>query len=144
NQALGCFDNLQTYNYVLSAATVAAGYSTPCWSAIDVMLVIDRSGSMNDPMSDGVLKLTAAKQAGSNFITHLNLPNNDQVGLVSFTSTGRVDKVLTNSGSSVTTALYALSAGGDTGIDKGITNAQAELTSTRHNSEALPIMVVLT
>jgi hypothetical protein len=57
NQARGRFENLQTYNYVLSAAEVASGYSTPCWSAIDVVLVIDRSGSMaSNNVGDGLTK----------------------------------------------------------------------------------------
>ena len=112
----------------------------PCYPAVDVMLVIDRSGSMS---SGG--KLDHAKEAGSNFITHLSLGNPavDQVGLVSFESVTTNNQTLTTNGAAVISSLYTLTASGNTRIDYGITNAQGELTSARHHVDALPVMVVL-
>jgi RHS repeat-associated protein len=104
---------------------------------LDVVLVLDRSGSMAGQ------RLTDAKSAAKTFVDFMLLAEGDQVGLVSFQSTGRVDRQLTNDGASVKAAVDAITAGGGTDIASGITAAHAELISARHNPASTPVMIVL-
>src|SRR5262249_51198395 len=62
NQAHGAFENLETFNYPLNASSISNGYSAPCWAALDVVLVMDISGSMTNLLtSGGISRLDAAK-----------------------------------------------------------------------------------
>lgn len=55
----------------------------------------------------------------------------------------RLDQQLTQNGDLVKQAIDALSAGGSTNIAAGINTAQQELTSSRHNPAATPVIVLL-
>ncbi len=75
---------------------------------IDVVLIIDRSGSMNgQPMSD-------EKTAAMTF-TDL-MQQNDQSAIVSFSSTSRLDCPFTSNKDSLRTAISYLKASGETAI----------------------------
>src|SRR5207237_10065202 len=104
-----------------------------CFQSIDVMLVLDRSGSMTGkPYID-------ARLAASNFVHNLHLTNNgDQAGLVSYNSTATLDQILTNNLPALERAIGSIPApGGNTSISLGLQTGQAELSSVHHNPNAL-------
>ncbi|WP_338741348.1 vWA domain-containing protein [Haloplanus salilacus] len=91
----------------------------------DVVIVMDVSGSMDGELADA--------QAGANELVAALGPN-DQVGLVSFsssspsTSSSSLDVGLTSNHNDVSTAINGLSAGGGTNIEAAIERAHDELT----------------
>lgn len=71
----------------------------------------------------------------------------DQLALVSYDETGRVDEELTSDYSAVTAAAYAQQAGGygsATNISNGIQRARQELTGSRARSNAKKVIILLT
>ena len=110
---------------------------------VDVMLVLDRSGSMGE--GGPPTPMFYAKQAGKALVDQLD-PDVDQVGLVSYSDWASLDHVLTSGVSGfndVKTAIDALSAGGYTNIGDGVYDAQQELESVRHNPDAIPVIVLM-
>ena len=105
--------------------------------AVDVVAVIDRSGSMSDPDSSGVSKLQAALTALDNFADLLENTRADgqvnRIGIVSYSNSATTDLVLTEAdanlriaGSPFRNALDNLTTngpGGCTGIGAGIQEA---------------------
>src|SRR5258706_3473283 len=90
-------------------------------------------------------KYTDAKQACSNFVQNLNFSTNaDQAGLASYNSSATLDQRLTNNPQALNLGIQSLpGAGGNTSISSGLRTGQTELASTRHNPQALPVMVLL-
>jgi len=82
---------------------------------IDVMLVIDRSGSMGGTL------ITDAKNAAKTFVD--NTCSSDLVGLASFSESATLDIGLTTDHNSIKTQIDALSTGGYTAIGDGIHTA---------------------
>src|SRR5262249_52621917 len=109
-----------------------------CFPAVDVMLVIDRSGSMSGkPYSD-------ALAACSNFVQDLHYTNGDQAGLASYNSAATLDQTLTNSLSKLDQSISTIpAANGYTSISLGLQTGQNELASVRHRALSLPVMVLL-
>ncbi|MET0625293.1 MAG: VWA domain-containing protein [Pyrinomonadaceae bacterium] len=103
---------------------------------LDVVLVIDRSGSMAGA------RLASAKAAAKSFVDNLQLAT-DQVGIVSFSSGGQLNQPLTHDGARAKAAIDSLGASGGTNIGSGITSARIELTGVRHNPNSAPIMILL-
>jgi hypothetical protein len=82
--------------------TVACAANT---AKLDVMLLIDRSGSyVGQPLLD-------AKAAAKAFVDRLQLSTNDQVGVVSFGDPATTDQTLTRDANLVKTKIDALVAG---------------------------------
>ena len=110
-----------------------------CFPSVDVMLVIDRSGSMTGKPYDD------ARQACSNFVHNLYMTANaDQAGLVSYNSSATLDQKLTNNVHSLEQAIGSIpAAGGYTSISLGLQTAQGELVAVRHNPSALPVLLLL-
>ncbi len=123
----------------LPAKVLAAG----CTAPVDVMLVMDVSGSMADNN-----KLVTAKEASKNFINKLNLtvalPSGDQVGLVSFNDTATLRNELTQKGNIVKNSIDNLLAGGQTNLQRAIEVGVIELNNVRHNASARKTVVILT
>ncbi len=120
--------------------TVTGGDNCPVSERhADVMLVVDRSGSMaGKPLQD-------AKNAAKAFMDRLDLSaGGDQAGLVSFGDSARLDHQLTQSSGPVRTAIDALASGGSTNITEGLTVAQQELESIRHFGANRPVIVLMT
>ncbi|MGD8244836.1 MAG: VWA domain-containing protein, partial [Anaerolineae bacterium] len=105
----------------------------------DVMLVVDRSGSMaGTPLQD-------AKSAAKALVGILDLSSGaDQVGLVSYADRASLDHLLSRNEGSVRGAIDALSSGGSTNITDGINKAQQELDSLRHVPDNRPTIVLMT
>jgi Mg-chelatase subunit ChlD len=115
----------------------AAGDCSAANSAVDVVLVIDRSGSMVGQ------RIADAKEAAIGFVRLVDLAV-DQVGVVSFHSTATLDQPLTQNVISVTQAISELVAGGGTRIASGLQVAEEEfLTSGHHLVTNAPVIVLL-
>jgi von Willebrand factor type A domain len=105
--------------------------------AVDVVVVVDRSGSMSDPDPSGSSKLSAALTAVDNFADLLEEGRTDgqsnRIGIVSYSDTvstdmsmTNVDATLRNAGGPLATALTniaATGASGCTGMGLGIQRA---------------------
>ncbi len=108
---------------------------------IDVMLVMDKSGSMDDDN-----KLDDAKNAAKSFVDKLN-GTYDQGGLVSFSTTATLDQTLlimeSPNKTSLKNKINNMFASGWTDIGDGIEFANSELTSARSRADAAKIQVLL-
>ena len=98
----------------------------------DIMLTLDRSGSMGGSMS-------ALKNASKNFVDIIDeetdgskdgIISGSRIGVVSFAGSASVDQVLTNNATAVKEAIDALSAGGLTNHKDAIIKAQKELNGS--------------
>jgi Ca-activated chloride channel family protein len=119
----------------------ASGVGGTGGTGLDLMLVIDRSGSM---FGSGIAN---AKSAADSLIDVLPTATT-QAGLASFNSSATLDKQLAalSVAANVTalhTAVNSLVASGGTNIGTGINVAATELTSSRHVAGHAQMMVVL-
>ncbi|MBI2559481.1 VWA domain-containing protein [Candidatus Woesearchaeota archaeon] len=108
-----------------------------CIAPVDVMLVIDRSGSMVQPPDP--LRLQNAKNAAITFVNQMNL-SKDEVGLASFNQTATLNQELTNVEGDVTSAINALKAGGLTNIGGGIKVGRQELVDNGGPTKAMILL----
>ncbi|NOZ06217.1 MAG: VWA domain-containing protein [Chloroflexi bacterium] len=109
---------------------------------LDVMIVLDRSGSMDDAGGNPPQPISDAKSAAKLLIDQLD-SSTDKVGLVSYSTTASKDHSLTNNFNSVKNAIDNFNANGYTNIGDAVYKAQQELNSSRARSNAIPIIVVL-
>lgn len=142
--------------YTIEATNDNSAETTP----LDVMLVIDDSGSMSsvvgcsDPtyfdeincIANGgtwsnLSKMETAKTAAIDFVNQLG--TNDQSGAVSFSSSASLIQALTFTHTNTTTAITGLSAGGGTNIASGVTTAHAEFTAHGRTAPTKQVMIVL-
>jgi Mg-chelatase subunit ChlD len=117
----------------------AVGDCSSTNSPVDVMLVIDRSGSM------GGQRIADAKQAAIGFINQMDLTV-DQVGVASFATTGygTLDHPLSQDANSVIQEINDLYASGMTDIKEGLEIAATEIiTSGRHLATNAPVILIL-
>jgi len=108
---------------------------------LDVMLVLDRSGSMDDAGCCPPQPITDAKDAAKSLVDELN-PAFDRVGLVSYSNQGRLDRRLTNNFDAVKSAINGMTASGYTNIGDGVKDARRELNN-RGRDEAAHVIVLL-
>jgi predicted ribosomally synthesized peptide with SipW-like signal peptide len=107
----------------------------------DVMIVLDRSGSMEfDGSTFFPQKFDNAKDGAKLLVDALDA--NSNVGLVSYAGSASLNAGLGSSDTDVKNAIDGLNAGGSTNIDAAIDLAQSELANNGTNSTR--IMVVLT
>jgi len=97
-----------------------------CENPIDVMLVIDRSGSMTTKDDGSITRLSNAKTSSISFINSMNF-SKDKAGLASFNQLATLNLVLTSNQGSITAAINALTATGATNIGDGIKVGRTEL-----------------
>ncbi len=105
---------------------------------VDVILIIDRSGSMG---SGG--KMTAAKAAAKAFIDLLD-PSQDRVGLVSYSDSATLNQGLTTDFAAAKTATDGLSTGGYTDIGDAIKTANTEFTNHGRSPGVVWVEILLT
>jgi uncharacterized protein YegL len=112
-----------------------------CINQADVMLVLDRSGSISSA------ELTALKSAALDFVTVLNPgPDDAHIGQSSFATSATLDAQLTDSAAVINAAISALVRGGFTNLVGGLDLAVAELASIRDRDDTLvpDYMIVIT
>jgi len=107
---------------------------------IDVVLIIDRSGSMGD---GSPTRISSAKSAASTFVDAMSTSTNNRVGLVSFASSTTPDQSLTNSYSTVKTKINNLNAYGATQMRRALYEAITDLDNNGR-SDAVKAVILLT
>jgi Mg-chelatase subunit ChlD len=103
----------------------------------DIMLVMDRSGSM---LGD---KLIAARAAAHAFLDEVDFTRN-RVGLVAFSHEADLEQGLTADAVALHAAVDRLTAVGGTDIASGLSLAHNELAGARHRPSARRTVVLLT
>ncbi|MEK7138073.1 MAG: vWA domain-containing protein [Patescibacteria group bacterium] len=118
------------------------GISLPglgCKGKIDLMLVVDESGSI------GSTNMDAVKLALHSFIDALVLAvDGPNAGQTSFASIGVLDQELTSSSTEMHAAIDTLFSGGLTNLSAGIALANDEFNSVRDRADAPNMMIVIT
>ncbi|MGG0937241.1 IPT/TIG domain-containing protein [Brevibacillus centrosporus] len=108
----------------------------------DVMLIIDKSGSMAPSANNGEDKMKAAKEAANGFIDLMDLTKH-QVGIVDFSSSTLTKTFpLSTDGSAVKQYVDSINANGSTATGYAIEQAIKELEN--HRPEARPVIVIMT
>ena len=124
---------------------LAASATAALVGSRDIVLALDRSGSMNDDTKPGGPQqpLTAVKDAAKNFVDLLQNSEGDQVGLVSYNQAASLAAQLTDQFGSVKTAIDKLNASGCTNIAAALCVARRESLSSRANAGAVPVIILL-
>ncbi len=127
-----------------------AATATASLSSRNLMLILDRSGSMDDdtilPSPPNPLQpLTDMKTAAKRFLTLVqNFPiTGDQAGLVYYSSVATLDQRLTSQFNQVSQAIDLPTANGCTNIAGGLQSGRRELTSARANNRGLKVAILL-
>lgn len=109
---------------------------------LDIIMVMDRSGSMNNPIhGDPHNKIYYAKEAACSFIDRLN-STTDRAGLVSFATDSRVDASLTYDHDYVKQKINGLNPGVWTNMGGGISDSNSQLEGNgRHNATWVVILL---
>jgi hypothetical protein len=116
---------------------------------IDVMLVIDSSGSMgwNTPTNydshGGDTRLHSAKDAATTFVTSMESGNN-QVGLVAFNSSTFPMKSLSNDFTGVKTKINSLYPNGATQMRRALYESISDVDQNGRGDEAVKAIILLT
>lgn len=114
-----------------------------CMDKADVMLVLDRSGSVLD-------ELPLLKTAAKNFVNTLVSPASDVfMGQTSFSTNGSLDTHLTSNMTTLNANIDALVSSGRTNLAEGLSLAAAELanpgdTHDRADADSADYVVVIT
>lgn len=108
----------------------------------DVILIIDKSGSMRPEYNNGEDKITAAKEAAKGFIDLMDFSKH-RVGVVDFSSTSTIGSFpLTTNAAEAKSYIDKIYADGGTATGAAIDKAIALLEN--HRPEAQPVIVIMT
>jgi Mg-chelatase subunit ChlD len=119
-----------------------------CKTPANIMMVIDRSGSMSSDGKDPPQPLTDVKNAAVLFVNQLE--GSDKIGVVSYAdnSSNPIDSELTSDFKKVKESILSIKIGTDglqqTNIGDGIEKALLELGSSRYDNVARKIIIMLT
>ena len=116
---------------------------------LDIVLVLDTSGSLGPPTSSSTTFPTLKNAAINSFVSRFNAgTNGDRVGLVSFASGGVVDVAIKQDGTrgfnetQVTNAINALTVGGSTASAEGMRLALNQMNGVPAISQSSLRMIV--
>lgn len=112
-------------------------------SPTDAMLVIDKSGSMNDQAGSSGTKLSGAKTAANSFVDILAQNTTNTVGLSTFDNSGYLNSSLTTNYATVKSQVNAIVAGSGTCVECGIVKANEDI-ATKKRSGIKNVVVLLT
>jgi hypothetical protein len=124
NMGSGSFSSYDAFS-AHGTFTISLPLSKVEYQPVDVMLIMDRSGSMGETDGSGKVKIELAKNAAKTFVDQLNMTR-DRVGLASFSTDARLDCALTNNSNNIKSTINTLSANGWTNIGGGISRANEE------------------
>jgi Mg-chelatase subunit ChlD len=119
-----------------------------CEVPSDIMLVLDRSGSMAADGGEPPEPLESAKKAAASFVRLVR--NTDQMGYVTYATTPSqpIEQTLTNNLALIDSAIQNTKMGEDgvqyTNMGDAFAVALTELTSSRHRDNARKVLVFLT
>jgi hypothetical protein len=115
--------------------------------AADVMIVLDRSGSMSLPSGTGTDKMTAAKSAASLFADLIEDGKNHRLGMVSFSTDAAspIELNLTSANGAtinpaIMSALSTINASGSTSIGDGLDAARVQLATGTNPHKAILVI----
>lgn len=110
----------------------------------DISVVVDRSGSMNEFVSPGT-KWDGLLTAFDGLLTTLaQTPDDEQLGLSSYSSSSTIDATMTNNYADVRTALHGHNPGGFTNITSGVLNGLTVMNGSRNDPDVQKLMIVMT
>lgn len=122
----------------------ARNYCRTLLKLADIVLAIDTSSSMAQPLQDGgPNKLSAAQSATTVFLNLIALPGN-QAAIVSFASGAILNHALSADRASLIAALQSLTAHGLTRINLALSLSRDELASARHIADNRRVLILLT
>ncbi len=111
----------QYKNQSASAQTTSPSALTCGNSPTDIVLVLDRSGSMKETISGTTgTKMAKAKSSAKRFVDILAKDSRNRVGISSFSNEATIDRTLTNNWESTKNEINTLTAEGETCIECGI------------------------
>ena len=121
------------------SCTITNTYAPACDAAIDLMIVMDNSGSINDAEED-------IMQAGAvSFVNALGVgATTSHAGLASFATGASLSQSLTGSKPTIIAAINAPFTGGSTNLSAGIDVAVAELAGANDRPAIPDTMVIIT
>lgn len=124
-------------------------FDTPierCESPVDVVLIIDRSGSMDDEGGTPLQPLADAKSAAISFVREVG--SRDKLGLVTFATAASLDQILTSNHEALIKRIdsIAIRTGTTqyTNMGEAIREAFKELKSPRHEMGKDAVTIILT
>ena len=134
-------DGEPNFGFTPNVVTVAAGATTPniditVSTKSDIIIVMDRSGSMNADSGDGVTsKVQALRDAADEFIDYIDLAGGHRIGLVQFeevlqplTPVFDLTELTAGNVGDAHTAVSSVMAGGWTNIITGVDEGVEQLT----------------
>jgi fibro-slime domain-containing protein len=131
----------QNLSAIEKTRTVTVVPPAECKAPLDVMMIIDRSGSMNDDGQNPEQPLTDAKNGASAFINTLS-DIKDRAGVVSYSTTAVLNSGLSSDFIAVKASYASVTASGFTNTASAITRAQTELVS-QGRTTAKKVMIIL-
>lgn len=123
-----------------------AGTIRSCVVPSDVVMLIDRSGSMAADGGTPPEPLESAKSAASSFVQSLGA--NDRVALITYATTPALDSSLSDNHRHIQETIMNLTLHKDgiqyTDLSAALKTATAEILSERHNADARQVLVLMT
>ena len=111
----------------------------------DIMLILDRSGSMKHDGLNPEQPLTDTKTAAKQFVTNIETSplSEDQIGLVWYSTRAKLVRKLTTNYARVRRSINRSRADGWTNIPHALRLARLEVTSKRGNPRATRVAILL-
>jgi len=110
---------------------------------LDVMIVFDRSSSMDDAGGNPPQPISSARSGAKTLVNSLTT-GTDRAGLTTFSSDATLNQALTSTLTTVNTSIDNISVSGNTNIADGVRNGQSELAAHGRSSPTVRVLVVLT